>query len=123
MKYIETDKFNHVSVSIRSIFDLDIHTITTMNLLCIMMKKQTEKYPDPSLFTCALADTYGIRIGVGLSAYGKQLVMDIRMNAIETLSKASTRFIGSGNLPSLLYNGFAFSGKNAVKKSLTYTNG
>ena len=84
MKYIETDKFNHVSVSIRSIFDLDIHTITTMNLLCIMMKKQTEKYPDPSLFTCALADTYGIRIGVGLSAYGKQLVMDIRMNAIET---------------------------------------
>ncbi|MDX8416860.1 M16 family metallopeptidase [Absicoccus intestinalis] len=84
MKFIKTEKFNHVSVSIRSIFALDIHTITTMNLLCIMMKKQTEKYPDPSLFARALADTYGIRIGVGLSAYGKQLVMDIRMNAIES---------------------------------------
>lgn len=84
MKFIKTEKFNHVSVSIRSIFDLDIHTITIMNLLCIMMKKQTEKYPDPSLFARALADTYGIRIGIGLSAYGEQLVMDIRMNAIET---------------------------------------
>lgn len=82
MKYIETEKFNHFNISIRTILEFNAKTITTLNLLCILMKRQTEKYPTPDVFVRALADNYGTRINVGLSAYGKQLVMDVRLNAI-----------------------------------------
>lgn len=84
MKVIRTNKFSDVYVSIRSIFDLDIHTITTFNILSYALQSKTRQFPNKQALATVCSDAFATRAGFTLSAYGKQAVMDYRIQYIRS---------------------------------------
>lgn len=82
MKLIEIDKYCNVSVSFRSIFPLNRETITKMNLLLLMLRQKTEKYPTKQSLTTALTNNYATKAQASLTSYGNQLLFDFRFQWI-----------------------------------------
>ncbi len=84
MYIIETEKFTDTLVSIRTLLPLEKETITAMNLLLIMMKSRTKKYPTKDALSNALSRAYDMRASCGFAAYGKQLVINTKFQFIRT---------------------------------------
>ena len=82
MKYIPSNKFSNVNVSIRSILPLTEDSITCLNLLLFMVRQKTEKYPSKQSLTQALANNYATRMGTSLTSFGNQLLFDFRFQWI-----------------------------------------
>ena len=84
MYIIETEKFTDTLVSIRTILPHKRETITAMNLLLIMMKSRTKKYPTKDSLSNALSRAYDMRVSVGLVSYGEQIVFNTNFQFIRT---------------------------------------
>lgn len=82
MYIIETEKFTDTFVSIRTILPLKKETITAMNLLLIMMRSRTKKYPTKDALSNALSRAYDMQASSGLAGYGKCLVLNTKFQFI-----------------------------------------
>lgn len=83
MKIIKTDKFINNTVSFRQMLHLDEKTITALNVLILMMRGRSQKYPSRDAYTKALNHAYAARVVTGLTGYGKNVLADTRIHYID----------------------------------------
>lgn len=84
MNYIQSNKFSDTSVSIRTLLPLDKKTITALNVLVYMMQTKTEKYASKQVLVSSLNNAYGTKLSFGLTSYGKQVMINMRVQYIRT---------------------------------------
>lgn len=79
METIQTKKFMDNTLSFRQMLPLDRKTITALNLMILMMRGRSEKYPSRDAWTKALNHAYAAKIVTGLSGYGQNVLVDTRI--------------------------------------------
>ena len=84
MNYIEQNKFTETIVSFRYPLELDKKKITLYNLLCFMLKVQTEEYADKQTISHVFNKNYGMKMSVGLTTYGQHVCLQRRFQFIRT---------------------------------------
>ncbi len=82
MNYLQTQKFNDNSVSIRVHLPFQKDTITAINLFVYMMKSKTEKFNTKLALASALNNAYGTRAFFSINAYGQQVCLDAKFQYI-----------------------------------------
>lgn len=84
MKYIQSNKFSDTVLSIRTVLPLSRDTITALNLLAYMMQTKTEKFDTKQKLVTALNLNYGVKMYLGLSAYGNNLLVNLNVRYIRS---------------------------------------
>lgn len=82
MQYIQSNKFTDNTLSIYTSMPFERSTITATNLLIYMMKNKTETYDSKQKFISALNLAYGMKLYFGLSSYGDDLMLSMRVQYI-----------------------------------------
>ena len=84
MQLRETDKFTDTSLAVRTILPLKKETITALNVLLYAIRGKTEKYETKQKFAMAVNDAYAFKVIYGLTGYGPQVLLDIRLQYIRS---------------------------------------
>lgn len=79
METIQTKKFMDNTLSFRQMLPLERQTITALNLLILMMRGRSEKYPTRDAWSRAVNHAYASRFVTGLTGYGNQVLFDTRV--------------------------------------------
>lgn len=82
MNYIFSNKFSDVSVTVRTQLPLERSSITAYNILVYMLKTKTELFKTKQMLISNLNEAYGMKLSCGLSSYGADLVLTMRIQYI-----------------------------------------
>ena len=82
MQKIETNKFIDNTISLRRMLPLTKETVTTLNLMALMIKARSEKYPTRDQLQEAMSLAYGLISSFAISGYGGKVLLDYRFRFI-----------------------------------------
>lgn len=82
MNYIQSNKFSDTNLIIRTLLPLDSSTITAYNVLIHMMKNKTEYFSTRQALVSALNNAYGMKVSFGLTSYGHQIAITMKVQYI-----------------------------------------
>ncbi|MCF0258849.1 MAG: insulinase family protein [Erysipelotrichaceae bacterium] len=93
MHTINTSKFIDSTISLRRMMPLKRESVTALNLMALMIKARSEKYPSRDKLQEAMSLAYGLISSFAISGYGGKVLLDYRFRLIRPELIEDERYI------------------------------